>query len=241
MKSTTLTHKGKRKVNQDVILIKSIGPDIYLYLIADGMGGYDNGEVAAQIATESILTFLSNTTEEINEETIQMAINKANLAIRQFQELNNSKLGTTIGAIILSKNIAKCFWVGDIKILHYSDEQIKFESKSHNLLNELTEGELSNETFKSSRYSHIVTRSVQGDIKKSIISYEELTLKEEDKLIICSDGVHNIIDSQTILFMMKSKKMNDSFINDINNRLKVEASDNASLIYISQSTSLIKS
>ncbi len=232
MKSTTLTHKGKRKVNQDVILTRNINPDTYLYLVADGMGGYDNGEVAAQIATESILTFLSNV-DEITKETIQKAINKANLAIRQYQEQHHSQMGTTLGAIVLSKGVAKCFWVGDIKILHYSDSKLLFESKSHNLINELSNNEPLNENFKSSRYSHIVTRSIQGDVKKSMISYQEFITKEKDELIICSDGVHSVIDSQTLLFLMNDNKAPNSFIDTLNHRLKNEAIDNASLISIS--------
>ncbi len=231
MKSTTLTHIGKRKVNQDVILTKSIDTNTHLYLVADGMGGYDNGELAAQIATENVLTFLSNI-DKINEETIQKAINKANLAIRQYQEQNLSKMGTTLGAIVLSQGIAKCFWVGDIKILHYSNNKLLFESKSHNLINELSNNESSNEDFKSSKYSHIVTRSIQGDIKKSVISYQELIVKENDELIICSDGVHSIFDSQTLLFLMKNEQT--GFINKLNDRLKKEANDNASLILISE-------
>ena len=233
MKSTTLTHKGKRKVNQDVILTKNIAPDTYLYIVADGMGGYDNGEVAAQVAVDSVLTFLSNT-DEINKGTVQKAINKANLAIRQYQEQNHSKIGTTLGAIVLSKGLAKCFWVGDIKILHYSGSKLQFESKSHNLINELSDNKSSNETFKSSKYSHIVTRSIQGDVKKSVISYQELIVNGKDILIICSDGVHTIIDSQTMLFLMKNVKISTSFIDEINNRLKNEATDNASLIYVSE-------
>ncbi|OUR98391.1 hypothetical protein A9Q86_15205 [Flavobacteriales bacterium 33_180_T64] len=231
MKSITLTHKGKRKINQDVVLVKNINPDTYLYVVADGMGGYDNGEIAAQITTESLLTFLSNT-DVIDKESIQKAINKANLAIRQFQEQNHSKLGATLGAIILSKGLAKCFWVGDIKILHYSDKKLAFESKSHNLINELIGNELSNETLKSSKYSHIVTRSIQGDVKKSVVSYQELNIKEKDELIICSDGVHSIIDSQNILFLMNNTETSAFFIDELNCRLVNEANDNASLIYV---------
>lgn len=233
MKSTTLTHIGKRKINQDVILARNIDPDTYLYIVADGMGGYDNGEVAAQIAVDSVHTFLLNT-DEINEETIQKAINKANLAIRQYQEQNHSKMGATFGAMILSKGLAKCFWVGDVKILHYSDNKLQFESKSHNLINELYNNEPSNQSFKYSKYSHVVTRSIQGDIKKSEISYEEIVIQENDELILCSDGVHSIIDSQTLLFLMNGNKASISFIDRLNHRLKNEAIDNASLIYVSE-------
>ncbi|WP_109098176.1 PP2C family serine/threonine-protein phosphatase [Aquimarina sp. AU58] len=232
MKSTTLTHKGKRKVNQDVVLTKNINPDTYLYLVADGMGGYDNGEIAAQIATESILTFLSNI-DEINKETIQKAINKANLAIRQFQDQNHSKLGATLGGIVLSRNIAKCFWVGDVKILHYSDNKLVFESKSHNLINEFSDSTISDASNRVSKYSHIVTRSIQGDIKKSGISYHELNINNSlDQLIICSDGVHNIVNSQTIQYLINSADSQDSAIEVINRRLETEAIDNASLIIV---------
>ena len=231
MKYNTLTHIGKREVNQDVILIKNIDPDTYLYIIADGMGGYDNGEVAAKAATESISTFLSNI-DKINKETIQKAINKANLAVRQLQEKNNSQMGTTLGAVIISKNIAKCFWVGDVKILQYSEGKLAFESKSHNLLNEISENDAFKETFNSSKYSHIVTRSIQGNVKKSVISYQELMVNENDQLIICSDGVHNIVDSQTMLFLMNNIEDSNSFIHHLNERLKDESDDNASLVYI---------
>jgi len=231
MKSITLTHKGKRKINQDVVLVTNIDSETYLYLVADGMGGYDNGEKAAQITTDSILTFLSNTAV-INQATIQKAINKANLAIRQFQENNHSKLGATLGAVILSKGIAKCFWVGDIKILHYSDKKLSFESRSHNLINELSKNEFSHEILMSSKYSHIVTRSIQGDINKSIISYQELTIKEKDEMIISSDGVHNIVDSHTIEYFLNIFDDPNLVITEINKRIENEATDNASYIFM---------
>lgn len=183
------------------------------------------------MACESILTFLSNI-DVINQDTIQKAVNKANLAVRQFQEQNNSKMGTTLGAVVLSKGKAKCFWVGDVKVFHYSSNKLLFESQSHNLLNELLESDIVNENFKSSKYRHIVTRSIQGDIKKSVISYQELIVKAKDELIICSDGVHSIIDSHTVLCLMKSEQTD--FINKLNDRLEKEANDNASLIYVSE-------
>ena len=231
MKSITITHKGKRKTNQDLILIKKIDPETNLYMIADGMGGYDDGELAAQISLDNIETFLSNVAI-IDKNTIQKAVNKANLAIRQFQEQNNSKLGATLGGVIISKNIAKCFWIGDVKIIHFSKNKLLYESKSHNLLNEFSDNKLSNNISKLNNYSHIVTRSIQGDIKKSVISYQELIINKKEKMIICSDGVHSLIDSQTMLFLMNSKKDNKTFVEQINDRLINYGDDNSSLIYI---------
>lgn len=231
MKSISITHKGKRAVNQDVILIKNINSDTYLYLISDGMGGYANGDIAAKIVADSVLTFLSHN-QTFDELSIQKAINKANLAIRQYQKQIGSKLGATVGGIIISKNVVKYFWVGDVKILHYSDNTLIFESKSHSLTEELSKSSMSSSINIASRYSHIVTRSVQGNTEKSKISYSEYHLKSSDYLIISSDGAHNLIDSQTLLYLIKKEK--SSFIEIVNERIFEEAVDNASLICITE-------
>ncbi|MEX0361013.1 MAG: PP2C family serine/threonine-protein phosphatase, partial [Allomuricauda sp.] len=197
-----------------------------------GMGGYDNGKLAASMAVDSISTLLS-TVKEINKESIQKAVNKANLAIRQFQELNQSRLGATIGGVIVENNIARCFWVGDVKILRYSDCKLSFESKSHNLLNDTSDDVNFNISKIKSKYSHVITRSIQGNVKKSYVSYEELQMNDKtDKLIICSDGLHNILDGHSIEYLLKNSESSDEVIEIIVGRLKMEAEDNASFIFL---------
>ena len=230
MKAFAISHKGRRKINEDVILITNIDSETHLYLIADGMGGYENGEVGAKITIESIHTFLSYN-NIITEENLQKAVNKANLAIRQEQNRTGSKLGATTGGIIISKNIATCFWVGDVKILHFSEGKLLFESRSHNLVQELSQMSSNLENI-SSRYAHIVTRSIQGETEKSKISYKQLELGNNDTIILCSDGVHNIMDTQTLLFMIKNGR--SIFTEELDSRLLKEATDNASLIAISE-------
>jgi protein phosphatase len=66
------------------------------------MGGYDRGDEAAKIVSENIFTFL-NYADNINEQNIQQAVQKANLAIKQFNIKNNIKSGATIGGIIVNK------------------------------------------------------------------------------------------------------------------------------------------
>tara|TARA_R110002012_G_scaffold321944_1_gene552639 strand:- start:95148 stop:95852 length:705 start_codon:yes stop_codon:yes gene_type:complete len=227
MKSKGITYIGKRKINQDRILTEKINMDSYLYLVADGMGGYDNGDIAATMIIDSLVTFLSNRTQ-FNIEVIHKAINKANLALRQYQEKHQSKLGSTLGGILVTGKTAITFWVGDVKILHYSKGKLCFESKSHNLSSELSE----TDNLTSSKYNHIVTRSIQGDVKKSVPSYQELILNNGDQLFICSDGVHNIIDSNTLQYLLNKEDSTDALIATIDQRIEKEAIDNASLILI---------
>jgi len=231
MKATIISHIGKRRINQDFTLVKSINADTFLYLIADGMGGYDNGDVAASIVIDSVSTFLTNT-KELNENAIKKAINKANLAVRQYQEQHHSKLGSTLGGIIVSGETARAFWVGDVKILHYSKSKLSFESKSHNLRNELSESDDSKDNLDFSKYNHIVTRSIQGDVKKSEPSFKNILLNKGDKVFICSDGVHNIIDSLTLQYLLNLNESSGTILDSIDQRLLQEANDNASLILI---------
>ncbi|MEO2070882.1 MAG: PP2C family serine/threonine-protein phosphatase [Zunongwangia sp.] len=231
MKSKVISHIGKRRTNQDRVLAKKINTDSHLYLIADGMGGYDNGDIAAEMVIESLTAFLSHS-GQFNKNVIHKAINKANLALRQYQERHQSRLGSTLGGIIVSGRTAKTFWVGDVKILHYSNGKLRFESKTHNLSSELSETDNQNRSEYFSKYKHIVTRSIQGDFDKSIPSYQELILNKEDKLFICSDGAHNLIDTQTLQFLINKKDSTNSLIATIEQRIKKETNDNASLILI---------
>tara|TARA_R100000789_G_C2972613_1_gene141187 strand:- start:335 stop:592 length:258 start_codon:yes stop_codon:yes gene_type:complete len=78
----------------------------------------------------------------------------------------------------------------------------------------------------------VVTRSIHGDVKKSLPSYQELILNKEDKLFICSDGVHNIIDPNTLQYLLNKGGSTDSLLATIEQRLEKEAIDNASMILI---------
>ncbi|MDF1865317.1 MAG: protein phosphatase 2C domain-containing protein [Saprospiraceae bacterium] len=230
MKSLIFTHKGKRKINQDFVLIQNINPDTFLMLIADGMGGYEQGEKAAKAVAESILTFLS-TTNEIGINQIQKAINKANLVIKQMTIDSQVKMGATIGGIILNKNSAICFWVGDVKIFHFNNNKLQYESHSHTLMNEIIENGSIKDPERISKFKHVVTRSVQGDIKHSQIDFHEIeNLSNDDMFLICSDGVHDLYDGIHFQQLLNNSSTIEEAINCVENRLMLEAEDNFSLM-----------
>lgn len=103
-----LTGKGNRESNRDFICIERLESGASFFLIANGMGGYEKGDEAARIVSENVLTFL-NHVESISEQNIQQAVQKANLAIKQFNIKNNIKSGATIGGVIVDKNSSHVF------------------------------------------------------------------------------------------------------------------------------------
>lgn len=230
MKSIVFSHRGKREVNQDFVLLQIINSGTYLYLITDGMGGYDHGEIAAKIVAESVLTFLS-TVEIINESQIQKAINKANLAIRQLREKNSTKIGATLGGVILQANQATCFWVGDVKIFHYKNNRLIKESTSHTLMNEVISNGSIKDPKQISKYKHVVTRSIQGDVEHSQIElFTVENLDDSDLFLVCSDGVHDLYDGIHLQQILNTSDSNEEAFNRIEKRLLDDAKDNFSLI-----------
>lgn len=232
MTTFTVTHKGKRKENQDIVLVNTLNATHTLYLIADGMGGYERGAQAAKIVAEGIFVHLS-TLKDINSKDIQKAVNKANLAIRQSKQDTHEKMGATIGGVILSGDKALCFWVGDVKIFHFRDSKCHFETSPHTLMDEIKTNGSITDIEQLAKYKHVVTRSVQGDIALSEIDFVELEeLKEKDVLVICSDGVHDILTGKDIEQILSATENFGTALNIIEKRLLEDAQDNFSLIYI---------
>jgi serine/threonine protein phosphatase PrpC len=85
-----LSKKGQGETSQDFATVNNIKMDYKLSIIADGMGGYELGETTAKMVSGSIIMFLSNA-GTINAEIIQIAFNKANLAVKQFKEDTGKK------------------------------------------------------------------------------------------------------------------------------------------------------
>ncbi|MBC8645353.1 PP2C family protein-serine/threonine phosphatase [Flavobacterium lindanitolerans] len=227
MKVQQLTGTGKRESNQDFICINRLESGASFFLIADGMGGYDRGDEAAKIVSENIFTFL-NYVDNINEQNIQQAVQKANLAIKQFNVKNNIKSGATIGGIIVEKNISHIFWIGDVMVYQINKDKVLFQTKSHTLINSLLESNSIKEEKSLERYKHIVTRSITGKPSESSIGYQSIEFSEEDSFIICSDGVHNNISIEQILVYT----CQENGLQKLERQFLKEAQDNFTIITI---------
>lgn len=226
----SFSNKGSRKSNQDYLFSKSINPDCNLYMVVDGMGGYQHGEIASKLVAENIHTYLS-TVNHISDKEIQKAVNKSNLIIKQKSDDLNTKIGATLAGAVIFKNSAFLFWVGDVKILHFKNDELTFESHSHTLINQIIDN--GNKINKIERYKHVVTRSVSGSIRESEIDCHVISnLFPNDLIIIYSDGVSDILDSYQIETIFKSAASVQEAITDIENLCRTQTKDNFSMITI---------
>lgn len=226
----SFTHKGNRKSNQDYLFSKSINPDCNLHLVVDGMGGYEYGDIASKLVAENIHTYLS-TVNNITEKEIQKAVNKSNLIIKQKSDDLKTKIGVTLAGAIILKNTAFLFWVGDVKIIHVRNQKVLFETHSHTLINQMIEN--GNVINKIERYKHVVTRSISGNIKEGVIDCHSVSkLLLNDLVVICSDGVSDLLNSYQINTIFNSTTTVQEGINQIEALCEIEAKDNFSMIVV---------
>lgn len=215
--------KGARETNEDYIKSLVIANGISLHIVADGMGGYQYGEVASKVATEAIFQFIAENSIGDIHSLIWQAIEFANIKILSKRNQYHTKLGTTLAGVLLKDNIAYAFWLGDVQIQHFRDNKQLFISESHSLINEMKKSGLV--TSKDiERYKNIVTRSLSGTCLEDTIPIVEIQLQYADIVCISSDGLYNSINPAILL------NISDELINKELNLVNELSQDNLSII-----------
>lgn len=199
MKIFSYTGKGLRKTNEDYIKSEILSDSISLHIVADGMGGYEYGEVASKTATEAIFQFITDSTIQGDiPALIQQAVEFANSQILTLRNQYHTKLGTTIAGVLIIDSTAYAFWLGDVQIQHFRDNKQLFISESHTLINEMKKnGPVS--TKEIERYKHIVTKSLSGTPLESHPPIVEIQLQQGDIICISTDGLYNSVNPATLL------------------------------------------
>ena len=190
MKIKWFSEQANRETNEDYVLSKKIDKNTSLHIVADGMGGYTHGAMASELVANIIFDFAErNSHRQDYEFIIEEAIHRANKRVLEQNVNQNTNMGTTIAGILMVKHIAYMFWVGDVKILQFRNEKLIFESKDHSLINKLKDNNSTTENIDYGNISHIVTRSIDGKTDKYLPDFHIAELVDNDRLIICSDGV----------------------------------------------------
>lgn len=199
MRVYSYSGKGKRETNEDYIKSDTLFNNVSLHIVADGIGGYQFGEVASQIATESIFQFITEKDIEGDiHSLIQQAVEFANSHIRSKRNQYHAKLGTTLAGFLMIDNSAYAFWVGDVQIQHFRANKQLFISESHSLINDMQKnGVVSVKEIE--RYKHVVTRSLSGSPLDTPIPIVQIQLQQGDTICISSDGFYNSVNPATLI------------------------------------------
>ena len=206
MKSVGISDVGvKRNNNQDSIFTcdNEIGCLPNLYIVADGMGGYEGGELASRTAIDGFIDSIKKEKKPTIFESIKSGIARANDEINRKAEenANLSNMGTTfvVGTVIDGKLLAAN--IGDSRLYLYDGETAKLSqiSVDHSLVEEMIErGELEREDARFHPRKNVITRALwAGDVSREPDCFE-VPLKSGDMFLLCSDGLSNMMDDSDI-------------------------------------------
>ncbi len=200
-----------RQINQDAYYISEENDNYKLCILADGMGGYTGGEVASRLACVSAANYIKEnfknqeyTKEEIME-IIKQAMEQANNIVfeksRQEEELE--QMGTTLEICLIYNNRAHIGHIGDSRIYRIRQEFMKKITTDHSYVQKLVkDGTITKE--------EALTHPKKNMLMKALGCEEEIepdiTVKgfnQGDILLICSDGLTNMIAEQEIANIVK--------------------------------------
>ncbi len=208
MQSWGLTDPGcVRNQNQDAYRIEKLDRGTLLCVLCDGMGGAKSGNVASTLAVEVFVeevrrSWSSHMDEEKTDQMLRSAVKLANFTVYdqavQFEEFDG--MGTTLVAALIRNRKATILNVGDSRAYGIGRGGIQQITKDHSLVQYMVDrGELTAEVAKSYPGKNFITRAI-GTEPMVLCDIYHHDMSRGDFLLLCSDGLSNLMDDQEILF-----------------------------------------
>ena len=208
MQSWGLTDPGcVRKQNQDAFQIEQLDRSTLLCVVCDGMGGAKSGNIASSLAIDVFVQEVKSSwkpmlDQEKIDQILQSAVKLANFTVfdqaAQFEEF--SGMGTTLVAALIRDNKATLVNVGDSRVYGINRSGIRLLTKDHSLVQMMVDrGDLTPEVAKSYPGKNLITRAV-GTEPMVMCDIYHREVNKGDYLLLCTDGLSNVMDDQEILF-----------------------------------------
>jgi serine/threonine protein phosphatase PrpC len=210
--SAAVTDRGqKREVNQDSIFHQTgrseAGEITGLFLVCDGMGGHQAGEIASRIAVDTITTALSPIVSGLDlaayqhktrpsyltlRQYVEAAVSQANHNIRQYADQHLAEaatMGTTVTLVLIRDRLAHIANVGDGRVYAWREGHLSQITRDHSLAAKLAEmGVIDKVDIARHPHSNLIYRSLGSDPEVEVDIFE-WELRAGDKLLLCSDGL----------------------------------------------------
>lgn len=196
-----------RKQNQDTYFMEYLDRSSVVCAVCDGMGGAKSGNVASSLAAEVFIQevkrgYSSMLDREKTDQLLRNAVKLANFTVydqsRQYEEFEG--MGTTLVAVLVRGKKATVVNVGDSRAYGINSEGIFQISTDHSVVQLMVDrGELTPEAAKSYPGKNLITRAV-GTEPIVMCDIFHCDLAKGDYVLLCSDGLSNMMDDQEILF-----------------------------------------
>lgn len=208
-----------RSCNEDSIACDA---SLGLVVLADGMGGYNAGEVASGIAVSLIASGMKDAMgrldpartdgngERYGARMLRNQVAAANTAIFNAagSKPEYAGMGTTVVAALFYDDRLSVAHLGDSRLYRLRGEALELLTHDHSVLQEqLDSGMLTREEAKASRYKNIVTRAL-GVEKEADVEVGDFDVLPEDIYLLCSDGLNDMLEDEEIRLALETLKSN---------------------------------
>lgn len=228
-----------RDTNEDFYYISQDGDNLKLYILADGMGGYNGGEIASRIATLAVKGYIESNFDKIEHtkedivDLLKNSIEYANMVVyekaKENQDLTN--MGTTLEVCLIYNNKAFIGHIGDSRIYRIRKDIIRKITEDHSYVQELVnDGTITKEEAKNHPKKNMLMKALGC----TPFVEPDITIKgflKDDIILICSDGLTNMISEEEI-YNTVTKNINDSSSTLINRANELGGYDNITVILI---------
>ncbi|WP_026487208.1 Stp1/IreP family PP2C-type Ser/Thr phosphatase [Caldanaerobius polysaccharolyticus] len=214
MKAVGKTDVGNtRENNEDGYYIKN-DDELKLFIVADGMGGHNAGEIASSLAIKSVADYFEENYKKINKRDcdivnfIKEAIVQGNLEVFKRAMLNKSMngMGTTLTLLLIENGKYFLGHIGDSRAYLVRDGEIKQISNDHSLVAELIrQGSITENEARVHPQRNIITRALgtEDDIEIDI-AFDHVN--PGDIILLCTDGLTSMLTDQEILDIIYDKE-----------------------------------
>lgn len=197
MKSCTLTDVGrKRQLNEDFVYAcdEPVGKLPNLYMVADGMGGHNAGDVASRTAVESVIESISESSEVKLPRILSEAVANANRKIWDLAKTDKSMagMGTTLVLCTVTEDCLYLANVGDSR-LYIGNQRLEQITIDHSLVEEMVRsGQITRQQARTHSKKNVITRAV-GVGPQTQPDLFDVALLPGDTIMLCSDGLSNMV------------------------------------------------
>lgn len=208
--SFSVTDIGKkRKLNQDFVYASDepVGNLPNVYIVADGMGGHNAGDFASKCTVETMIREMKGCFEKNAIRILSKAIMVANDRIRRKAREDERLygMGTTVVAATCIGKYLQVANVGDSRLYIINDEEIRQITRDHSLVEEMVRmGGIDRKAARNHPDKNIITRAIGARDTIEIDFFNE-ELKDGDIVLMCSDGLSNMLEDEEIGQILRSK------------------------------------
>jgi protein phosphatase len=200
-----LSHPGLvRELNEDRMLVQ---PEIGLWLVADGMGGHDAGEIASTEIVDSLGTIGISSSSADQQARFVDRLTRANDQILAYSASHGDRVaGSTVAAVLAFETRFTCYWMGDSRVYRLRRGDLSQLSHDHSEVQELIDNHtLTHEEARKWPRRNVITRAV-GTQPKIDVGTTSGTIEVGDAFVLCSDGLTTYADDGEIVDALQGRR-----------------------------------